>query len=129
VRLRYVDQARVLGQRRDVEAIVVHRDGDDPRAVRLEEKARPVIGRVLDRDPRTRFEQDARFGLWDDRLRPFQGFVGDTGEVLSFVPSAAIPFCAVAATIAETILGLLLVAKKSRFATVREVSACSAKLR
>ena len=56
----------------------------------------------------------SRFGLWDDRPQPFQGFIGYTGEVLSFVPSAAIPFCAVAATVAETTLGLLLLAGVAR---------------
>lgn len=56
----------------------------------------------------------ARFGLWDHRPQPFSEFIGYTGEVLSFVPSAAIPFCAVAATIAETSLGLLLVAGVAR---------------
>lgn len=56
----------------------------------------------------------ARFGLWDDRPQPFQGFIAYTGEVLSFVPSAAIPFCAVAATIAETSLGLLLIVGVAR---------------
>ncbi len=56
----------------------------------------------------------ARFGLWDHRLQPFREFIGYTGEVLSFVPSAAIPFCAVAATAAETTLGLLLIAGVAR---------------
>ena len=56
----------------------------------------------------------ARLGLWDLRPQPFREFIGYTGEVLSFVPSAAIPFCAVAATVAETTLGLLLIAGVAR---------------
>lgn len=56
----------------------------------------------------------ARFGLWDDRPQPFRQFVSYTGELLSFVPSAAIPFFAVAATVAETTLGLLLLAGVAR---------------
>ena len=52
----------------------------------------------------------ARFGLWDARPRPFADFVGYTGEVLSFLPPPAIPFFAVAATVAETTLGILLIA-------------------
>ncbi len=51
----------------------------------------------------------ARFGLWDDRLEPFAGFVAYTGEVLSFMPRSTIPFFAVVSTIAETALGALLV--------------------
>ena len=56
----------------------------------------------------------ARLGLWDLRPQPFREFIGYTGEVLSFVPSAAILFCAVAATVAETTLGLLLIAGVAR---------------
>ena len=53
----------------------------------------------------------ARFGLWRDRgPHPFAQFVKYTGEVLSFLPPAAIPFLAVAATVAETTLGLALIA-------------------
>src|SRR5574342_728513 len=52
----------------------------------------------------------ARFGLWDDRPQAFAQFVSYTGEVLSFMPRSTIPFFAVAATLAETTLGILLVA-------------------
>ncbi len=52
----------------------------------------------------------ARLGVWDDRPRPFAQFIGYTGEVLAFLPRAAMPFLAVAATVAETALGLLLLA-------------------
>jgi len=52
----------------------------------------------------------ARFGLWDHRAHPFARFVSYTGDVLSFVPRAAIPFFAIAATIAEATLGVLLIA-------------------
>lgn len=52
----------------------------------------------------------ARFGLWDDRPDAFAQFVSYTGEVLSFMPRFTIPFFAVAATLAETTLGILLIA-------------------
>ena len=52
----------------------------------------------------------ARFGLWDRRPHPFAQFVTYTGEILSFLPGATIPFCAVAATVLEGTLGLLLLA-------------------
>jgi uncharacterized membrane protein YphA (DoxX/SURF4 family) len=52
----------------------------------------------------------ARFGLWDQRPEPFQQFIGYTGEVLSFLPRSTIPFLAVAATIIEIALGVLLLA-------------------
>jgi len=52
----------------------------------------------------------ARFGLWDHRAHPFAQFVSYTGDVLSFAPRNAIPFFAVAATIAEFTLGVLLIA-------------------
>lgn len=50
----------------------------------------------------------ARCGLWDDRPRPFAQFVSYTGDVLSFLPRAAIPFCAAGSTVAESVLGVLL---------------------
>ncbi|HJT17932.1 MAG TPA: DoxX family membrane protein [Thermoanaerobaculia bacterium] len=40
----------------------------------------------------------------------FAHFIGYTGEVNSFMPRFTIPFLAVAATIAETTLGILLIA-------------------
>ena len=53
----------------------------------------------------------ARFGLWGDRgPHPFAEFIRYTGEVNSFLPAWTYPFLAVAATLAETILGLALVA-------------------
>jgi uncharacterized membrane protein YphA (DoxX/SURF4 family) len=52
----------------------------------------------------------ARFGLWDGRPHPFAQFVDYTGEVLSFLPRFTIPFLAVAATVAETTLGIFLIA-------------------
>jgi uncharacterized membrane protein YphA (DoxX/SURF4 family) len=52
----------------------------------------------------------ARFGLWDRRPHPFAQFVTYTGEILSFLPRATIPFCAVAATVFESTLGVLLFA-------------------
>ncbi|MEA2336908.1 MAG: putative oxidoreductase [Thermoanaerobaculia bacterium] len=52
----------------------------------------------------------ARFGLWHDRgPHPFAAFIQYTGEVNSFLPSATYPFLAVASTIAETTLGILLI--------------------
>jgi len=53
----------------------------------------------------------ARFGLWHDRgPHPFAEFIRYTGEVNSFLPAAMYPFLAVAATIAETTLGIALIA-------------------
>lgn len=52
----------------------------------------------------------ARFGLWDGRPAPFAEFVRYTGETLEFLPAFTIPFFAVAATVAETTLGVLLIA-------------------
>jgi uncharacterized membrane protein YphA (DoxX/SURF4 family) len=52
----------------------------------------------------------ARVGLWDRRPEPFRQFIATTGEVLAFLPRSTAPFFAVAATIAETTLGLLLIA-------------------
>ncbi len=66
----------------------------------------------------------ARFGLWDGRPEPFAGFVAYTGEVLSFLPRPVIPACAVAATVAETTLGVLLVVGFR----LRETAAASAVL-
>ena len=52
----------------------------------------------------------ARFGLWRDRgPHPFAEFIKYTGDVNSFLPPATYPFLAVAATIAETTLGILLI--------------------
>jgi uncharacterized membrane protein YphA (DoxX/SURF4 family) len=52
----------------------------------------------------------ARFGLWHDRgQHPFAAFIQYTGEVNSFLPAATYPFLAVASTIAETTLGILLI--------------------
>ncbi len=53
----------------------------------------------------------ARFGLWQDRgPHPFAQFIRYTGEVISFLPAWMIPAAAVAATIAETSLGIALMA-------------------
>lgn len=53
----------------------------------------------------------ARFGLWRDRgPHPFAEFIRYTAEVNSFLPASFAPFLAVAATIAETTLGLALIA-------------------
>ncbi|HEX6535825.1 MAG TPA: DoxX family membrane protein [Gemmatimonadaceae bacterium] len=53
----------------------------------------------------------ARFGLWGDRSnwKTFADFVRYTGEVNSFMPAAAIPFLAWAATALELGLGIALV--------------------
>lgn len=52
----------------------------------------------------------ARFGLWRDRgPHPFAEFIRYTGEVNSFLPPATYPFLAIAATIAETTLGIALI--------------------
>lgn len=52
----------------------------------------------------------ARFGLWDGRPEPFRRFIEYTAEVNSFLPAAAAPFLAVAATIAECVIGVALLA-------------------
>lgn len=53
----------------------------------------------------------ARFGLWHDRgPHPFAQFIQYTAEVNSFLPGSFAPLLAVAATIAETTLGILLIA-------------------
>ncbi len=54
----------------------------------------------------------SRFGLWDRSLdgAHFRNFVKYTAEVNSFMPGASIPFLAWSATLAETVLGLALIA-------------------
>ena len=53
----------------------------------------------------------ARFGLWRDRgPHPFAQFIHYTAEVNAFLPSSWAPYLAVAATIAESTLGLALLA-------------------
>jgi putative oxidoreductase len=52
----------------------------------------------------------ARFGLWRDRgPHPFAQFIHYTAQVNSFLPAWIIPAVAVAATIAETSLGIALI--------------------
>jgi putative oxidoreductase len=53
----------------------------------------------------------SRFGLWDKTLdlKHFAGFIHYSAQVLSFVPPSLVPLFAVAATIAETTLGILLI--------------------
>ena len=53
----------------------------------------------------------SRLGLWDKTLdlKHFTRFIQYTSEVNSFMPGAVIPYIAVAATIAETSLGILLI--------------------
>lgn len=52
-----------------------------------------------------------RFGLWDKTLdlKHFANFLEYTGEVLSFMPKATIPYLACAATVCETAFGILLI--------------------
>lgn len=54
----------------------------------------------------------SRFGLWDRTLdlKHFAHFIQYAGEVNSFLPRSVIPFVAWAATVAETSLGVLLIA-------------------
>lgn len=54
----------------------------------------------------------SRFGLWHGKpgLGYFAGFLEYTAEVNSFLPRALIPFLAWAATVSETLLGILLIA-------------------
>lgn len=54
----------------------------------------------------------ARFGLWGDQSswKNFADFTGYTAEVNSFMPASSIPFLAWAATAAELVLGLALLA-------------------
>src|SRR5271170_4473547 len=54
-----------------------------------------------------------RFGLWRGRnvgYGNFEGFVRYTAKVNSFMPASSIPFLAWSATIAELVLGILLLA-------------------
>jgi uncharacterized membrane protein YphA (DoxX/SURF4 family) len=53
----------------------------------------------------------SRFGLWDRTLdlKHFANFIEYTAEVNSFLPRAVIPQVAVAATVCETSLGILLI--------------------
>jgi putative oxidoreductase len=53
----------------------------------------------------------SRFGLWDRTLdlKHFGNFIEYAAEVNSFLPRTVIPFVAVAATICETALGILLI--------------------
>ena len=53
----------------------------------------------------------SRFGLWDRTLdlKHFANFIQYAAEVNSFLPRAVIPYIAVAATVAETSLGILLI--------------------
>jgi putative oxidoreductase len=54
----------------------------------------------------------SRFGIWDGEpgLSRFPGFIQYTAEVNAFMPAAVIPFLAWAATVAETALGVALIA-------------------
>jgi uncharacterized membrane protein YphA (DoxX/SURF4 family) len=54
----------------------------------------------------------SRFGIWDGEpgLSRFPGFIQYTAEVNAFMPAAVIPFLAWAATVAETSLGVALIA-------------------
>ena len=54
----------------------------------------------------------SRFGLWDGSLdrAHFQNFLKYAAEVNSFMPAASVPFLAWSATVAETVLGIALVA-------------------
>jgi putative oxidoreductase len=53
----------------------------------------------------------SRFGLWDKTLdlKHFANFIQYAAEVNSFMPRPVIPLVAVAATIAETCFGILLI--------------------
>jgi putative oxidoreductase len=53
----------------------------------------------------------SRFGLWDRTLdlKHFANFMQYAAEVNSFLPRPAIPYVAVAATVAETSCGILLI--------------------
>jgi len=53
----------------------------------------------------------SRFGLWDKTLdlKHFANFIQYAAEVNSFLPKAAIPMVAWAATVAETSCGILLI--------------------
>lgn len=57
-----------------------------------------------------------RFGLWRDRgPHPFAKFISYTGEVNAFLPPVTYPLLAVAATAAETILGIALLTVPRRW--------------
>lgn len=53
----------------------------------------------------------SRFGIWDKTLdlKHFANFIEYTAEVNSFLPRAVIPCVAMAATVCETSLGILLI--------------------
>jgi len=53
----------------------------------------------------------SRFGVWDGTLdlKHFSGFLEYAGQVLAFMPNAAIPYLAWTATACETSLGILLI--------------------
>ena len=53
----------------------------------------------------------SRFGLWDMTLdvKHFANFIAYAAEVNSFLPRAVIPYVAVAATVCETLFGILLI--------------------
>jgi len=54
----------------------------------------------------------SRFGLWQGRIdwSRFDGFITYTSEVNAFLPASTAPALAWAATVAETILGIALIA-------------------
>jgi uncharacterized membrane protein YphA (DoxX/SURF4 family) len=54
----------------------------------------------------------SRFGLWGEGVGygNFQNFLKYTAEVNSFMPAVTIPFLGWAATVAELVLGVLLIA-------------------
>ncbi len=54
----------------------------------------------------------SRFGLWDGSLdrAHFHKFLKYAAEVNSFMPPASVPFLAWSATVAETVLGIALIA-------------------
>ena len=51
----------------------------------------------------------SRLGLYGKQSSGWKNFVAYTGEVNSYMPAVTIPFLAYAATIAETLLGILLI--------------------
>ena len=63
----------------------------------------------------------SRFGIWDGEpgLSRFPAFIQYTAEVNAFLPAVTIPFLAWAATVAETSLGIALLAL---FATAMAIS-------
>lgn len=54
----------------------------------------------------------SRFGLWGEGVGygNFENFLRYTAEVLSFMPAATVPFLGWSATVAELVLGVLLIA-------------------